>query len=74
MSAPHAMTGTWFINGDTACAEGAIAAGCRFFAGYPITPATEITQPPAGAKVRAAGQAEGSGDTVSAAAGKGGKP
>ncbi len=44
MTAPHAMTGTWFINGDTACAEGAIAAGCRFFAGYPITPATEIAE------------------------------
>lgn len=33
-----------FINGDTACAEGALAAGCRFFAGYPITPATEIAE------------------------------
>jgi len=30
--------------GDEACAEGAIAAGCRFFAGYPITPATEIAE------------------------------
>jgi 2-oxoglutarate ferredoxin oxidoreductase subunit alpha len=40
----YAHTGTWFINGDTACAEGAIAAGCRFFAGYPITPATEIAE------------------------------
>jgi len=28
--------------GNTACAEGAIAAGCEFAAGYPITPATEI--------------------------------
>jgi len=27
-----------------ACAEGALAAGCRFFAGYPITPATEIAE------------------------------
>ncbi|MCB2141409.1 2-oxoacid:acceptor oxidoreductase subunit alpha [bacterium] len=36
--------GTVFINGDTACAEGALAAGCRFFAGYPITPATEIAE------------------------------
>lgn len=27
-----------------ACAEGAISAGCRFFAGYPITPATEIAE------------------------------
>jgi 2-oxoglutarate ferredoxin oxidoreductase subunit alpha len=33
-----------FINGDVACAEGAIAAGCRFFAGYPITPATEVAE------------------------------
>ncbi len=32
------------MNGDEACAEGAIAAGCRFFAGYPITPATEIAE------------------------------
>jgi len=32
------------VQGDEACAEGAIAAGCRFFAGYPITPATEIAQ------------------------------
>ena len=37
-------TGVHFINGDIACAEGAIAAGCRFFAGYPITPATEIAE------------------------------
>ena len=28
----------------TPCAEGAIAAGCRFFAGYPITPSTEIAE------------------------------
>jgi len=32
------------LQGDRACAEGAIAAGCRFFAGYPITPATEIAE------------------------------
>jgi len=32
------------MNGDVACAEGAIAVGCRFFAGYPITPATEIAE------------------------------
>ena len=32
------------MQGDEACAEGAIAAGCRFFAGYPITPATEISE------------------------------
>ena len=44
MKADLSLTGTWFMNGDTACAEGAIAAGCRFFAGYPITPATEIAE------------------------------
>jgi len=29
--------------GNVACAEGALRAGCRFFAGYPITPASEIS-------------------------------
>jgi len=38
------LTGAHFMSGDIACAEGAIAAGCRFFAGYPITPATEIAE------------------------------
>jgi len=32
------------MTGDVACAEGAIAAGCSFFGGYPITPATEISE------------------------------
>lgn len=32
------------MQGNEACAEGAILAGCRFFAGYPITPATEIAE------------------------------
>ncbi len=35
-------TGTHFLMGNVACAEGAIAAGCNFAAGYPITPATEV--------------------------------
>jgi 2-oxoglutarate ferredoxin oxidoreductase subunit alpha len=39
-----ALKGEFFINGDIACAEGAISAGCRFFAGYPITPATEVAE------------------------------
>ncbi len=38
------LEGEFFMLGDDACAEGAICAGCRFFAGYPITPATEIAQ------------------------------
>ena len=33
-----------FLQGDIALAEGAIVAGCRFFAGYPITPASEIAE------------------------------
>jgi len=37
-------TGEYFMNGDLACAEGAIAAGCKFFGGYPITPATEVAE------------------------------
>ncbi len=37
-------TGSHYIDGDHACAEGAIAAGCRFFAGYPITPSTEVAE------------------------------
>jgi 2-oxoglutarate/2-oxoacid ferredoxin oxidoreductase subunit alpha len=32
------------IQGNEACALGAIRAGCNFFAGYPITPATEIME------------------------------
>ena len=36
--------GTYFWQGNKACAEGAITAGCRFFAGYPITPASEIAE------------------------------
>jgi 2-oxoglutarate ferredoxin oxidoreductase subunit alpha len=36
--------GRYFLQGDEACAEGAIAAGCNFFAGYPITPASEIIE------------------------------
>jgi len=32
------------LQGNEAMVEGALAAGCRFFAGYPITPATEISE------------------------------
>ena len=44
MTDRHILTGRHFMNGDEACAEGAIAAGCRFFGGYPITPSTEIAE------------------------------
>lgn len=33
-----------FVQGNGACAEGALYAGCSFFAGYPITPSTEIAE------------------------------
>jgi 2-oxoglutarate ferredoxin oxidoreductase subunit alpha len=38
------LSGVHFMNGDEAIAEGAIAAGCRFFAAYPITPQSEIAE------------------------------
>ena len=36
------MVENYFIQGNEACALGAIKGGCRFFAGYPITPSTEV--------------------------------
>ena len=41
---PRVLTGTHFMLGDHACAEGAMAAGMNFFGGYPITPSTEIAE------------------------------
>ncbi len=38
------MSQASFMQGNEAAAEGAIAAGCRFYAGYPITPSTEIAE------------------------------
>jgi 2-oxoglutarate ferredoxin oxidoreductase subunit alpha len=38
------LTGEHFLDGDWSCAEGALAAGCRFVAGYPITPSTETVE------------------------------
>jgi len=45
---PAVLTGEYFMTGDVACAEGALAAGCRFFGAYPITPATEVAEHIAG--------------------------
>lgn len=33
-----------FLQGNEACVEGAIAAGMKFYSGYPITPSTEIAE------------------------------
>lgn len=38
------LTGSHYLDGNHASAEGGIAAGCKFFAGYPITPSTEIAE------------------------------
>ena len=38
------MAEEFFIQGNEACAKGALKAGCRFFAGYPITPSTEVAE------------------------------
>ena len=38
------MSQEFFIQGNEACAKGALRAGCRFFAGYPITPSTEVAE------------------------------
>ena len=38
------MSKARLMQGNEACVEGAIAAGMRFFAGYPITPSTEIAE------------------------------
>ena len=38
------LTGSHYMDGDYACCEGALAAGCRFVSGYPITPSTEVVE------------------------------
>lgn len=38
------MSEAKLMQGNEACVEGALAAGVRFFAGYPITPSTEIAE------------------------------
>jgi 2-oxoglutarate ferredoxin oxidoreductase subunit alpha len=40
----NVLTGAHYLDGNHAAAEGGIAAGCKFFAGYPITPSTEIAE------------------------------
>jgi 2-oxoglutarate ferredoxin oxidoreductase subunit alpha len=38
------MSETQLVQGNEACARGALAAGCRFYGGYPITPSSEIAE------------------------------
>ncbi len=44
------------LQGNEACAKGALYAGCRFFAGYPITPSTEIIEMMSGEMQKAGGR------------------
>ena len=44
MKPPRNQRRTRLLQGNEAMVEGALYAGCRFFAGYPITPATEISE------------------------------
>ncbi|MGC9149415.1 MAG: hypothetical protein ACP5GI_08275 [Sulfolobales archaeon] len=37
-------SGKYFMQGNIAIAEAALIAGCRFYAGYPITPSNEIAE------------------------------
>jgi 2-oxoglutarate ferredoxin oxidoreductase subunit alpha len=41
---PSLPPGRYYLSGNEAVAEGAIAAGCRFYGGYPITPSSEIME------------------------------
>ena len=54
------------INGDEAIGMGAIAAGCRFYAGYPITPATNVMEYLTGRIERYGGQVVQAEDELSA--------
>lgn len=38
------LSGQHYLDGNHAACEGALAAGCRFVAGYPITPSTEVVE------------------------------
>ena len=38
------MTEALLVQGNEACARGALAAGCSFYGGYPITPSSEIAE------------------------------
>lgn len=44
MNHEKSITEIKILQGNEAVVEGALAAGCRYFAGYPITPATEIAE------------------------------
>jgi 2-oxoglutarate ferredoxin oxidoreductase subunit alpha len=44
LGTPQPAEGIMVVSGNQAISLGAVAAGCRFFAGYPITPASDIME------------------------------
>ena len=55
MAAKESKLNEVVLHGNEACAKGALYAGCRFFAGYPITPSTEIIEMMSGEMQKAGG-------------------
>ena len=55
MAAKESKLNEVVLQGNEACAKGALYAGCRFFAGYPITPSTEIIEMMSGEMQKAGG-------------------
>ena len=55
MAAKESKLNEVVLQGYEACAKGALYAGCRFFAGYPITPSTEIIEMMSGEMQKAGG-------------------
>ena len=55
MAAKESKLNEVVLQGNEACAKGALYAGCRFFAGYPTTPSTEIIEMMSGEMQKAGG-------------------
>lgn len=56
MASGHTNERVRVMTGNEACAEGAMAAGLKFYAGYPITPSSEIAEELASMLPRAGGR------------------
>lgn len=66
LTAPQPAENIMVVSGNQALSIGAIAAGCRFFAGYPITPASDIMEFLAEALPRVGGAVIQAEDEISA--------
>lgn len=67
-SVGHLAPGDYFMMGNVACIEAAIIAGCRLYAGYPITPSSEIFERASTRFPQAGGSAIEMEDEISSAA------